>query len=97
MKPLKDPLGNQVLLSASFKGALPSPEQLRAVITEPAFIIKVKAETLYFVRLVGHNLNLLIEAIAEEQRYVVINSIENPTADYISKLLEKGSLLSFWG
>ena len=93
---LRDPLGNDIRLPLwMFLYSDHDYNIFSQIITEPAFIIRVKDESLYFIRLINWNVNMLLEVKLIENEFVVSSYIENPTTEYISDLLKSGSLISF--
>lgn len=93
---IQDPLGNQVRLNPdmlnndeSFSG------QLQEIVSSPSFVIQVTNKSLYFIRKVNPDLNILVEARYIESSYVIHSLINNPTVQYISDLLNKGNLIAF--
>jgi hypothetical protein len=95
-KPLHDPLGNQITVSSVLiEGCRDGFKTVRSVITSPAFVIMTKNRSLYFIKSVSSGTNLLIEARAYRQGYTARCCRENPSVDYISRLLTKGCLVSF--
>ena len=98
-KPLHDPLGNTIHFLPSFfdRGTPRIFEEIRPVITHPSFVILEKGKALYFFRLLNEDVNLLIETRKDNGDYLAIDCIENPSVDYISSLLQRGSLFCFPG
>jgi hypothetical protein len=95
-KPLQDPLGNEIRISSAvIERCRDGFKTVRSVITSPAFVIMTKNRSLYFIRPVSSGTNLLIEARVYRQGYTARCCRENPSITYISKLLTKGSLVSF--
>ena len=93
---LLDPLGNKILIPASVaKKGVQKLNDIRHVVTSPAFIIKIRDEKLYFFRLIGWETNMLVEVDVQKKQHIIQNFIENPSVDYISRLLVKGALISF--
>jgi hypothetical protein len=100
IKLLSDPLDNNVLVEDSLccgttAGEDDFFETLQNVIVDPAFIIEVDKEELFYFRALDWDTNFLIEARAGDTVFIVRNIIKNPTIDYISQLLRKGRLFSF--
>jgi hypothetical protein len=96
IKPLQDPLGNQIRVSSELiEGCSDGLKTIRSVITSPAFVIMIKNRSLYFIKSVPSGTNLLIEARAYPQGYTARSCRENPSVEYISRLLTKGCLVSF--
>lgn len=96
LKPLRDPLGNNILFPLhQVKVLQENYSQISEVITSPAFLISEKNKKLYFFRLISENINLLVEADFVGRTFIVKTCIENPSAEYVSDLLKKGALLSF--
>ena len=94
-KPLQDPLGNRITISSELiENCREGINRIRSVIRSPAFVIRTKNRSLYFIKLVSPGTNLLIEATFRGQEYRASNYLENPSVEYISRLLTKGSLLS---
>jgi hypothetical protein len=95
-KPLQDPLGNQITVSNELiERCRDRLKTVRSVITAPAFVIMTKDKSLYFIKLVSSGTNLLIEARAYRKGYTATYCHENPSVEYISRLLTNGSLVSF--
>ena len=95
---LQDPLGHAVLLSPTLLGKEDwSIEDIVKVITTPAFLIDERQEVLYFFRLLEENVNLMVEAKASPDGFVVAKYAINPSVESISVLLNKGRLISFPG
>lgn len=94
---IKDPLGNliKVPLSLVEETGERSFFHFVEIISSPAFIISVKDDSLYFIRKINARLNVLIEAGCKEDFFIAKTFIKNPSAEYISKLLEKGFLTSY--
>src|SRR5690349_17007980 len=95
-KPLQDPLGNEFTVSCrfieSFRGDY---NTLVNLIRTPAFVIAVKNSSLFYIKRVSFELNLLIEAMPSGQGYCATSFRENPSVEYISGILTKGRLVSF--
>jgi hypothetical protein len=98
-QPIQDPMGNQVHFFPSFFEAETTRDydELKIVITNPAFVIRVKKEAIYFFKLIRDDMNILIEVKSKDGDYIVMDCVENPTVGYISGLLKTGELLSFSG
>lgn len=96
-EPVHDPLGHQIHFPPSFfySKTARGYDELIHVITDPAFIILVKKEAIYFFRLIDPDINLVIETKANNDYFLATDCIENPTVGYISSLLKKGGLISF--
>lgn len=94
-KPFCDPLGNLVQLPMIFSNCGRDYDEICQVITAPSFIIFIKHEKLYFFRLIDWETNIVVEASLFDEQFVVSNWTENPTTEFVSNLLQKGSLISF--
>lgn len=96
VKPLQDPLGHTFVIPFLVPSCgCWSTKDLQRVITEPDFIIQGGKEAIYLIRLLESKSNLLIAASAMDDYFVIDRCLENPTAEYISHLLEKGLFISF--
>ena len=95
-KPLQDPLGNEITITCrlieSFRGDYSTIESL---IRRPVFVIAVKNHSLYYIKRISFELNLLVEARALGEGYHATSVRENPSVDFISRILTKGRLISF--
>ena len=90
------PSGHTVLLSASFvPDGERSLQDIIQVVSTPVFLIKVRGDALYFFRSVDWDVNLMVEAKASAEIFVVAQYLVNPSTEYISGLLAQGSLISF--
>lgn len=94
---MQDPFGHMItvppaLLSGSKIRTL---HQIREVVTSPSYMIRVHEEALYFFRLLDWDVNILVEAEAENGSFVVKSCSQNPSTEYISGLLKKGGLIAF--
>lgn len=94
-KTIFDPLGNAVQLPLIFSTCGRDYNDISQVIVAPSFIIQVRDEKLYFFRLITWETNIVVEACLCSEVFLVNNWIENPTKEYVSCLLQKGSLISF--
>lgn len=92
---MKDPLGNAIQFWFSSEPFALCFDDIRRVVTAPAFIIQIGLEKLYFIRLLDFDLTVLIEAEAKALDFVVQACTVNPPVEYISLLLEKGRLIPF--
>jgi hypothetical protein len=91
-----DPLGNTVLFPLNFTGASHTTyEEVSKVVTDPSFLIRGKKRKLYFFRLSGAGVTMLVEARMIKDQFEVKACVQNPSREYISILLRKGPLLSF--
>lgn len=99
-KLIADPLNNKVLVEKKFSEQIKLsgmdnvtlPEE---VITDPAYIIEVPSQALFYFKPIDWDMNLLIEAEAIEGVFVARHFKENPSVDYIAQLLKKGRLFRF--
>lgn len=95
-KPLYDPFGKVILIpSVLARKSGQKLNDIRHVITSPAFIINVRDEKFYFFRLTSHDTNMLVEVHCKKEQLVVQKLLENPSVEYILILLKKGALISF--
>lgn len=95
-KTIRDPLGNliQVPPQSSCSIFKRSLDDIRQVVTSPAFIIQIGLSELYFFRLLDWELNLMVVVKAKGTRFIVDGYTINPSVELISSLLEKGKLIS---
>ena len=95
-KPLQDPLGNQITITCrlieSFRGDYST---LVNLIRRPVFVITVKNSSLYYIKRISFDLNLLVEAMPSGEGYCATSFKENPSVEFISRILTKGRLVSF--
>jgi hypothetical protein len=91
---LFDPLGNTVVVPDIILNSdkCRSYNDLKIVITDPAFVIKVNREELYLFRFIDFGINILVKAKAKDLVFFVEACIENPTTEYVADLLRKGVL-----
>jgi hypothetical protein len=95
-KLLHDPLGNTIQIPGNVsQNCCRDIHEITRVITSPAFIIKERNQKIYFFKLVAWEVNVLVEVRFQKKHFVVSCCQENPSAEYISTLLKKGSLVSF--
>jgi hypothetical protein len=94
---LSDPLGNTVVVPAIILNSEDGRcyNDIKIVITDPAFVIEIKKEELYFFRLIDFGINILVEAKMKNSVFSVEACIENPTTEYIADLLKKGILFAY--
>jgi hypothetical protein len=97
MTELKDPLGNMIFIPPDIaKGNEGiSMSYIMKTIINPAFIIRVKNKALYFFLMVYPELNLMIEVKQTKGAYIADGWVKNPSAHFISTLLNKGHLISY--
>ena len=96
-KVILDPLGNIITVPPDIycgKGCR-SYAEIKKVIADPAYVIAIGNEELYYFRFIEYNTNILLEARIKNISLIVAACIQNPTAEYISGLLKKGLLLPF--
>ena len=92
LKCLTDPLGHTIFIS-TFEGKCESPEK---IITNPAFIIQLGVEQLYYFRIIDWEMNMLVASKTDHSWYMAESCVQQPATDYISMLLKKGGkLISF--
>jgi ATP-dependent RNA circularization protein (DNA/RNA ligase family) len=68
-------------------------DDFKRVIESPACIIEMHDSRKFYFRALGWNLNILLEVVLQEDKWVAINCIKNPDTDYISTLLKKGKFI----
>lgn len=95
-QPLRDPLGHHIQLPAPLSTiSTREYDDISQVITTPAFVIKEQNQKLYFFRMINWELNIMVQAQLIGNLFIAIACVENPTVELISRLLKKGSLISF--
>lgn len=94
---LSDPFGNTIVVPGVILNNenCRSFEEIRKVITDPAFVIQIHKHELYFFRLIDMGVNILVIAKVEKLVFLVKTCMQNPTPEYISELLRKGALFPF--
>ncbi len=94
---IQDPLGHTILISLEFLNINMSMplQELKNVISTPAFIIQVEKARLYYFKIIKQGMNIMIEVIIKEEKYFVKACKENPSIEFISGLIKNGSIISF--
>lgn len=91
---ITDILGNTVLITPHLhdKGGF-SYDEIKNVLTNPAYIIEVRGKALYFFSPFDLGKNVLLEVVLKDEYYSTAALVNNPSKEYTMQLLSKGSLV----
>ena len=91
---ITDILGNTVFITPYFfdRGGY-SYDEIKNVLTNPAYIIEVRGKALYFYSPFDFGKNILFELVLKDNYYLTAGCINNPSKEYTMHLLSKGGLV----
>ena len=91
---ITDILGNTVLITTqSFNKGGFSFDEIKNVLTNPAYIIEVRGIALYFFSPFDFGKHVLLEVVLKDKFYSTAGFVNNPSKEYTMQLLSKGSLV----
>ena len=93
---ITDILGNTVhVTTQTYNNGGYSYDEIKNVLTNPAYIIEVRGMALYFFSPFDLGKIILLEVVLKDKNYSIAGLVNNPSKEYTMQLLSKGELVHF--
>ena len=93
---VKDPQGNSIVIPSKYLDSVSIYSGfIKEILTDPSYMINIACEGIYFFKLINWQINCMVHTRREGHCFIVEDCVENPTEDFVSNLLKKGSITSF--